>query len=280
MPRGSPNLEDPSRRFVPPPSSPSGAEGRLVRALLCAVLLGLPGALLLSRAASAETGDLTLAGTLLARMEEAVRPLREYSCSFRKTEWKGRPLPTQEMFLKVRENPRAVYILWTGEAKRGQEVLWSPGRDGGKLLVHPGGGLSFVRLSLDPQSSRAMAESRHPVSETGFRFLLSLLKRDYERALRTGGAGVRVIDRGYADVEGQRSRVLEIEFPKDRDPSYYARRAVLSQNAATGLPSRLQVWDREDGEIRLVEDYTYWNVRENPGFAEADFRPDNPEYRF
>jgi len=89
-----------------------------------------------------------------------------------------------------------------------------------------------------------------------------------------------VVDDGVQDVLGQPSRCLDIGLPKDKDPDYYAYRVHLCFGEETHLPSRVQVWDFEDGAMRLVEDYGYANVRLNVGLDNQDFDPDNPDYAF
>ena len=47
-----------------------------------------------------------------------------------------------------------------------------------------------------------------------------------------------------------------------------------------GLPARTEIWDLEDGALRVVERYGLADLQENLGLTDQDFSPENPEYGF
>jgi hypothetical protein len=220
---------------------------------------------------------LVAAEKLLARFENAVERVREYSCTFTKREWKnGRQLPEEVILLKYRADPRSVYMRWIGPEKKGQELLWRPDWNEGKIHVHPGGFGSFVALNLDPLGTVATASSRHPVTEVGFPHLLRLLRENVELLRKTGASGLRLC----FSLEEEKEECVVLELPKWKRPDLYGYKTEFCLQKETSLPRRVRVWDFEDGKQRLVEDYRYENLMENPGFSDEDFSPENPAYDF
>ena len=106
--------------------------------------------------------------------------IEDYSASFFKDEIVGSKRVKQKMQLKVREKPFSVYIKFL-TPYAGREVIYVEGQDGGKILVHGTGIESIVgTLSLSPTSSRAMEESRYPVTMIGLRNLADTLIKQWE----------------------------------------------------------------------------------------------------
>ncbi|MGO9613902.1 MAG: DUF1571 domain-containing protein [Dissulfurispiraceae bacterium] len=66
-------------------------------------------------------------------------------------------------------------------------------------------------------------------------------------------------------------------FPKNRANSYYCYRALINFDVETKLPVRVNIYDWDD---TLLEGYGYEAVKLNAGLTEADFDPNNSEYRF
>jgi len=223
-------------------------------------------------------GDaLAAAEELLARFEDAMGRLREYSCTFTKREWKdGRQLPEEVIFLKFRVDPRSVYMRWIGVEKRGQELLWRPDWNEGRIHVHPGGFGSFVAVNLDPLGAKATASSRHPVTEAGFPHLLRLLRENVGLLREKSASGLRL----YPSPEDGEGECIILELPKWKNADLYCYRTEFCFQKETSLPKRVRSWDFEDGDQRLVEDYMYEDLRENPEFSDADFSPENPAYDF
>ena len=105
--------------------------------------------------------------------------------------------------------------------------------------------------------------------------LLEIIGENTKRAAKSGV--LRVIDRGMGEAAGRRVRQIEGILPRDSRAGYYAYRVVLGFDEEHRLPIRILVYDWHD---RLVEDYTYADLRLNPGLGFRDFDPNNTEYRF
>jgi hypothetical protein len=72
-------------------------------------------------------------------------------------------------------------------------------------------------------------------------------------------------------------RHVEGILPRDPRAGYYAYRVELFFDEERRLPIRVVVYDWSD---QLVEDYTYADLRLNPGLTTLDFDPGNKEYGF
>jgi hypothetical protein len=218
-------------------------------------------------------GPLRSVAAAVAEMQRAAAAFVDVTCTVRKTEYKGGQLPEEVALLKLRNRPRAVYMRWIGAAQRGREVLWREGWNGGRLRAHPG---SFpdLTLNLAPTSWLAMRGSRHPVTQIGFDYILELLARDLAAVEATPACLVRAEELGAQTVGGAAARCYDVEMDKGRCPGLYGWRARFCMDDATRLPSRVQVWDREDGELRLVEEFIYEELRLDTGLTDADFDPD------
>jgi hypothetical protein len=228
----------------------------------------------------ADTDEYFLLKDLMSQANTVAGTLTDCVCEYHRHEWKGKQQPKFEMLMKYRVQPRRLYLKWIGEENRGQELIWGPDWNDGDVYVHAGGWLGAVSLSLDPDGSRVKANSRHTIRDAGMNHLVSLLDSQLRRLEKERAEDVKVVDRGVQDMLGQPSRCLDIYLPKDKDPAYYAYRVHLCLGRETHLPTRVQVWDFEDGAMRLVEDYGYGKMRLNVGLDDSDFDPDNPAYDF
>jgi len=109
---------------------------------------------------------------------------------------------------------------------------------------------------------------------------VELIYKDFVLAKKLADPDVKFTDKGIQTVGGVQSQCYEAELPKDKNPNYYAYKAHICMSLAAKLPNKVQVWDKEDGQVRMVEDYQYSDVRVNPGLEDKDFDPKNPEYKF
>jgi hypothetical protein len=223
--------------------------------------------------AAAHPSTLQAVAGSVQEMKAAASAFGGVTCTLRKTEYKGRQFREEQVLLKLRNHPRAIYMKWIGAEHRGQEVIWREGWNRGRLRAHKG---SFpdVTVDLAPTSGLAMRDSRHPVTQVGFDFMLSVLERDLALAEATPACLVNLEDAGKQDVLGAPARCFEVDLDKARCPQVYAWRARFCQDQSTRLPSRVQVWDQEGGEVRLVEDFTYQGITLEPGLTDRDFDPD------
>jgi hypothetical protein len=88
---------------------------------------------------------------------------------------------------------------------------------------------------------------------------------------------LKLVDRGVREIDGRKVREVEGILPADPAAGYYGHRVILSFDQEHHLPVRVVVYD---GENQLVEDYTYTQLRLNPGLSGREFDPGNPDYGF
>jgi hypothetical protein len=185
-------------------------------------------------------------------------------------------LQEQERVLLKFQRAFKVYMRWLEGPSRGREGLYVSGAHDGKFLVYePRGFQRLFTAALDPNDARVMEKSRHPVTDVGIGRLLEIVGDNARRAARNGV--LRVVDRGPGEVAGRPVRQMEGILPRDPQAGYYAYRVQLFFDDEQRVPIRVVVYDWSD---RLVEDYTYTELRLNPGLSILDFDPSNKEYGF
>jgi hypothetical protein len=188
---------------------------------------------------------------------------------------KDRLLPTEQVLLKFQRTFK-VYMRWLDGPSKGREGLYVSGAHDNKFLVYePSGFQQLFTAALEPTDARVMDKSRHPVTDVGIGRLLDLVGDNARRAARNGV--LRVLDRGTGEVGGRRVRQVEGILPKDPGAGYYAYRVQLSFDEASRLLIRAVVYDWSD---QLLEDFSYTELRINPGLTGLDFDPSNKEYGF
>jgi hypothetical protein len=163
-------------------------------------------------------------------------------------------------------------MRWVGPERNGQEVVWREGWNGGKLRAHRGSFPDFS-VSLSPTGWLAMRGTRHPVTHVGFDTILAALDHDVAIAEARPECVVGSEDLGVQDVHGAPARCFDFRTDKARCADLYAYRARFCLDEATRLPTRVEVWDLADGEVRLVEQFAYQGLRLDGGLGDADFDP-------
>ncbi|MDA1017239.1 MAG: DUF1571 domain-containing protein [Planctomycetota bacterium] len=207
---------------------------------------------------------------------------------FRQERVDGELLDEQVIFAKFKHEPFSVYMKWIVGSK-GQEVLYREGQNNGDLIVKPGGlkGRFLAALSLDPEGSMAMAESRHPITKAGMLRLATELLANRRRDLDDGQVKCQMIDSQSFD---DRDCICFVtEFPNSDYMKDY-RKTVLFIDAENSLPILLRNYgwaddacadlagDELDAET-LVEFYAYREVRLDAPLTAMDFDRKNKEYR-
>jgi hypothetical protein len=211
---------------------------------------------------------------LLERAERRYADVNDYTAILLRRERIGGTLRPQETILLKFQIPYKVYMKWLEGRGKGREGLYVAGAHDGRFLVHePRGIRSLVTAALDPSDSRVLEESRHPVTDVGIGRLLEIIGENTRRGAREGV--LRLVDRGVAVVGGQWVQQVEGILPRNPRAGYYCYRVLLSFDEENHLPIRVVVYDWRN---RVAEDYTYTQLRLNPGLSDQDFDPDNPDY--
>ncbi len=223
--------------------------------------------------------DLQKAYDLTRKGKAAVARLKDFTAVFYKKEYKGGDLPLEKAFMKFRKKPRSVYMKWLGEHKHNQEVIWKLGWNSNKLRAHKG---SFpdITVNLKTTDWMAMKDSRHPITQAGFPHTVQLIAKDVELSVAHPEWNSKVKFLGEQTVLGAPSYCFEAETDKKAHPEYYASKAHICVHKTLNLPNKVQIWNFEDGQMRLVEDYGYEDIKVNVGLVDADFDVENENYNF
>ncbi len=241
-------------------------------AVIALAVILLAGALPFRAGASDSTEALS---ALLAQMESSYSQVNDFVAVFHKQERIKGKLQEEETIQMKFQKPLKVYMRWIGEPLKGTEALYVEGRNDNKLIARRGGILGIATLSLDPRGSLAMAGNRHPITESGFGFLLARFRENLDAALRRGELqDVRLYDETF---EGRPSMAAEGRFVPRTGYKYYASRFVIHVDKELMLPTGAMFYNEKD---ELFEKYIYTNVQLNVGLSPQDFSRDNKAYRF
>ena len=219
-------------------------------------------------------------------LDEIEHNVRDYSAVIVKRERSGDRIAETVMFAKIREKPFSVYLYFFARRNdasvKGREVLYVEGRNDGRLLVHTPGFIAgrLGTLALDPKGWIVMSGERHPITDIGLAGLCRQLIQRGESARDPSQVQVRRYEQ--ARINTRACTLLEITFPAHgaQESGYLARVFVDRQ---WHFPIRVEAYelppDRNQAP-RLIEEYTYLEVKLNRGYSDADFDRKNPQYRF
>jgi hypothetical protein len=234
----------------------------------------------------------TLAGPSREPIDRALRTIKDcqdrfgqvhdYTCTFYKRERvKDRMTPLFVMSMKARTNPRSIYFKFH-EPYKGREAIYVAGRNDGKILAHEVG---FTRLltgtmQLDPHSTRAMEDNRHPITDAGIGALIDTVARRWAVELRPDEAVV-LFDPEIT-IGNRRCLLVEAIHPR-HEPEFQFHKVRLFIDAELNLPIRFEGYDwpaEPGGPAELVEEYSYIELKLNVGLGDIDFDIANRQYSF
>ncbi len=216
---------------------------------------------------------------LVARIEAAEAQLQDSTYTLEMQEYVDGHLKDKEVMTLKYRRPHEVMLTWVGEVNTGRELLYRQGWNDGDLRVNPGRFLPT--LNLDPLGKVATAESRHSVLDSGVPFAVGKIIADTWRvrdAPERHGATFTWL--GSSQVSGRAVSCYEAHLPKAQDPAFYATKAKVCAYDDLHLPASFEVWDVEDGSLRMVERFLFADLQVNVGLTDHDFDPDNPAYGF
>lgn len=225
---------------------------------------------------------LKIAYQSIKQMEEN---LVDYTAVLSRRERVGeQEMPPSSMEVKIR-NPRndqafSIYVKFIKpENTKGREVIWVDGQNDNKIIAHEAGLLGLLKVVQPPDSFIAMVGNRYPVTETGLLRLMRKLTQYGLRDRKHGDCSVEIIENiTVAEVNCTRLRIVH---PEKQEPFTF-HIAEIDIDMERMIPIRLATWDwplAEQGPP-LIEEYTYHNIKLNPGLKDLDFDPENPAYNY
>ena len=213
---------------------------------------------------------------LLEKMEASYASVRDYAALFHRRERINGEWRPEEISLLKFQKPFKVYVRWLSGPPEGRAALYVEGANNNKVMVHEPHGLArFFGVLLDPGGWRILNDSRYPFTEIGIGRLIERVGGDGRKAWSRGE--LRLVDHGKVKFNGRYVRQIEGILPQDRGAGYGSYRMVLSIDEENGLPIQASIYDWDN---LITGEYTYNDLRVNPGLSEMDFDPSNPAYHF
>jgi len=199
-----------------------------------------------------------------------------YACQFHKHERVGDKVRKPEtIFMKFREKPFSVYMKWTADPSKGQEVIYVEGQYDNKAVVHPSGLLGFIfrKVSLDPEGKIANRHSRRPVTYAGLGNMLRVVIPQCEQAKANGDLVLEYL--GVREEAGRPAYVIKRVLPKKHDYRSHQLFIFIDQQFLISVRTEAYLWDGT-----LLSDYRYTDLEINADLMDEDFDPDNPAYSY
>ena len=224
-------------------------------------------------------------------MDEIDQRIDDYACVITSQVFTdGRLDKERRMRAKIRHareqdgesKPFSVYLdFLSPRSLVGQEVIWVDGQNDGKLVAHAASGfLRLKRMHLTPDGPIAMRGSKYPIWDIGFRNLIAKMyeigccDRDDDDCQVNVTAGVK--------VEGRPCTLIEIKHEEEKE-SFQFHHAKIYVDNEWKIPIGYEGYSWPEvpgGEPLLMEKFYYTDMNLNVGFSDADFDPDNPDYRY
>lgn len=230
----------------------------------------------------AMSGRIAEAKSRIAACRERFKQVQDYTCIFFKRERVDGALTSQHiMRMKARTHPMSVYLKFI-QPKPGREGIYVAGKHRGRVLVHDVGLGKILAgtLAVDPRSSFAMTDCRHPITEAGIGNLIRCVDEAWSRELTPGNSVVTLHSR--ARVGDRPCTMIESVHP-EQEPEFLYHMVKLYIDDELGLPIRFEAYDwpkRPGAAPELLEEYTFGNLRLNVGLKDIDFDPTNTQYAF
>ncbi|MDO4575727.1 MAG: DUF1571 domain-containing protein [Planctomycetia bacterium] len=208
--------------------------------------------------------------------------IQDYSCVLVKREKIDGVLGKEEvLFVKIRHEPFSVYLKYLKPRRfRGREAIYVEGQNGGNILAHGTGFEAILgTLTLAPDSPQAMNGNLHPITDMGIINLAKRLEETGSEQLHRNSFSVNYSDCKLNGVDCVRLEIVNSERLKG-DPFH---KAHIFVDTTRNIPIRYAAWGWSeclDGELPLLEEYTYLDLKINQKFTDCDFETTNPEYRY
>ncbi len=226
---------------------------------------------------------------MLERAANRLEKIANYTATFFKQERVGGELSElQVMEMKVRHSPFSVYMKWVDGGDVGREILYVNGRYDGKMIVHVGGfkGRFLPSLSLNPNGSLAMEESRYPITRAGLLELVRMAIGYRHRDLQLG-SGVNCCMLSDHKFDDRDCYCFTIEYENPTISETY-RKSITYFDKALSIPIFMKnfTWphmiDNCDesnlDESTIIEHYAFLNIDLERRLADTDFDRTNDSY--
>jgi hypothetical protein len=260
---------------------PAAAAGIVAALAVCAALAETPASRP-SAPVKSQPGEHPLLPILRWAQQDlpGIEKLDDYSATLvRRERVRGKLGGYEYLSIKIRHRPFSVYVRFEAPAPvKGQEVIYVAGRNQGNLLAHKA--RMPVAVSLNPDGMIAMTGRHYPLTEIGLVNLIRRLVEVGQEDLRYGECEVKYFT--GAKVSQRPCTVIQVVHPTPRDQFRFHLARVFVDDQFK-MPIRYESYDwpsEPGGGPRLIEEYTYLDLKLNNGFTDEDFSTENPEYHF
>lgn len=214
---------------------------------------------------------------------ERLSRINTYTATFRKRERiKGELGPEQTLAMKARHQPFSMYLKFLAP-RAGKEVVYAEGRHDNHVIAHNGDWTRRLipRLRVLPDSSVALADNRHPITEAGLHQLTGKLLGF--RKLDLDDPEAETVLDWVAGPDGRQWPWSLHTHPNFQSERPFARVEVL-YDPDTLFPRRITSYDwpapGHVGDLLLAEQYAYDDLQLDAPLSDLDFDPANPTYEF
>ncbi|MBF0480665.1 MAG: DUF1571 domain-containing protein [Desulfovibrionaceae bacterium] len=209
---------------------------------------------------------------LLGEMESSYATLNDYTAIFRKRQRIGKSeIYDERMYVKF-QKPFKVYLKWLDELR---EALYVAGEYDNKVLVHYKGLFGMTTSFFNPENALVMHNNRHPITKIGFGFIFGIMKNDF--AIAKQYDELEIIKIGDDIFDGRPSIIIDARFTPHEGRKYYSPHIISQVDKEFMVPVSISCYDA-NGEFQ--EQYSYENVKRNPGLSDIEFSKDNKAYNF
>lgn len=199
----------------------------------------------------------------------------------------GELLEPQTVFIKCRHEPFSVYLQWhSGDT--GREVLYVEGTNNNRITAHNGGWKARLpALSLQPDCSLAMADTRYPATSAGVLGLVDIMLETHRYDLAQ--ANIKSCERKSCTIDGRPCIEFTTVYEAPVSSPLYRKSVTrLDEEWKIPLESHHYTWpaketklsDNELDEETLIESYQFSEINFDQVPDDRDFDRDNPEYQF
>jgi len=241
---------------------------------------GTPNPRVASSGGDASSSELDTAIKVAQSALATARKITDYEATFTKRELVRRNMIFHTMKVKVRHRPFSVYLRFGGQHD-GREVLYVQGLNDGNILAHESGIKSLVgTISLEPNSPRALEESRYPITRMGIVNMVQSVIDQWQKETQYKDVSLKYYPK--AKLGKMQCKVIETAH-KSAKPGVQFQTTRLYIDRKTNLPVRVEQFafsSRSDTQGPLVEEYTYSEIQPNRGLGNFDFDPRNQAYAF
>jgi hypothetical protein len=212
--------------------------------------------------------------------ERFEREVHDYRCVLLKQELLSDGLsPIQEIEVRVRQTPRAIFMLWQQNATKVKRALFKEDpqfvdKQGRPMArVEPAGAvvrLFCTDIFMPIKGEQAQQTSRRTIDECGFAASFDLAER-YAQIAREDGV-LDVCFSGIGEVDGRPTFVITRRLPYTGDNGVYPdAKMVLHLDEERLLPVAIESYANQEG-TKLLGRYVFTKVELNPGLTESDFQ--------